>query len=294
MAQEQNSPNQIRISSIAQLMRGGAWRLTELHDCDHDLMLWITKGQGLAILQGIRRGVGAHNLFHIPAKTLFSMDLGRTGFGIAVRIPHDPALTLHDTPMLLRIREVHAQSELTGLLDNLQRELDHDAPFMDEAARAHVSLISVWMRRQALAIYGPEEPRLPAGQRLVEAFCALVAKEFRTGKPMADFAAMLGVTPTHLTRACRQYTGMTAADVLTRRTLYEARVLIEGTDLPLKEIAEQLGFGSAAYFSRFVLQHTKFSPSDLRRGKGVEKPASPLPGRAQVGQPSASPFRRFN
>ncbi|MBT25128.1 MAG: AraC family transcriptional regulator, partial [Rhodobacteraceae bacterium] len=151
MPSEPPPPAEIRISSIAQLTRGGAWHLSELHDRDHDLLLWVTKGQGLAILQGIRRGVGAHNAFYIPAGTLFSLDLGRTGFGIAVRVPHDPALTLHDAPMLLRIREVHAQSELTGLLDALQRELEHNAPFVDEAARARVALISVWMRRQALA-----------------------------------------------------------------------------------------------------------------------------------------------
>lgn len=268
--------SEIRISSIAQLTREGGWRLTELHDRTHDLLLWVTKGQGLAIIQGVRRGVGAHNALYIPAGTLFSIDLGRTGFGIAVRIPHDPALTLHDASMLLRIREVHAQSELTGLLDALQRELDHDAPFVDEAARAHVSLISIWMRRQALEIHGPNEPKIPAGQRLVEAFCSLVTQEFRAGKTMAEFAAMLGVTPTHLSRACRDKTGMTAADILTRRTLYEARVLIEMSQTPLKQISDTLGFGSPAYFSRFVLQHTGLSPSELRRRASSEpKPEKP-------------------
>ncbi|WP_246032435.1 helix-turn-helix transcriptional regulator [Thalassobius vesicularis] len=265
MSDPASPTSDIRITSIAQLTRNGSWRLTGLHDRNEDLLLWVTKGQGLATLQGIRRGVGAHNAFYIPAGTLFSMDLGRTGFGIAVRIPHDPSLALVDTPLLLRVRDVHAQSELTGLLDNLQRELDHAAPYLEEAARAHVALLSVWMRRQALAIYGTEEPATTAGQRLVEAFCALVAREFRTGKTMADFAAMLGVTPTHLSRACREHTGMTAADVLTKRSLYEARLLIETTELPLKEISETLGFGSPAYFSRFVLQHTGTSPTDLRK-----------------------------
>ena len=279
---EPHKPSEIRISSIAQVLRNGAWRLSELHDRDHDLLIWITKGQGLALLQGIRRGVGAHNALYIPAGTLFSLDLGRTGFGLVVRIPHDPAFTLHEAPMLLRIREVHAQTELTGLLDHLQRELDHNAPFMDEAARAHVALISVWMRRQALALYGPDEPKLPAGQRLVEAFCALVTQEFRTGKTMAEFAAMLGVTPTHLSRACREHSGMTAADILTKRSLYEARLLIETTDMPLNKISDATGFGSPAYFSRFVLQHTGQSPSDLRKSVSQTKTPANQAGAAQV------------
>lgn len=261
--------DRITVSSLTQWNRLGSWRLTQLHEYDKDLLIWVTKGQGLALLQGVRRGVGAHNAFHIPAGTLFSLDTGRTGFGLVVEIPHDPSMALHDAPMLLRIRDVHAQSELTGLLDNLQRELDQDAPFAAEAARAQVSLISVWMRRQALALHGPNEPKSPAGQRLVEAFSALVSQKFRSGKPMADYAAMLGVTPTHLSRACREFAGITAADILTQRSLYEARILVETTKTPLKQISEDLGFGSPAYFSRFVAQHTGKTPSELRRQAGL-------------------------
>jgi AraC family transcriptional activator of pobA len=274
MAQKltESTPDSITVSSLNQWNRAGAWRLTQLHEHDKDLLIWVTKGHGLALLQGVRRGVGAHNAFHIPAGTLFSLDTGRTGFGLVVEIPHDHALTLHDAPMLLRIRDVHAQSELTGLLDNLQRELDQNAPFAAEAARAQVTLISVWMRRQALALHGPKEPKPPAGQRLVEAFSALVSQEFRSGKPMAEFAAMLGVTPTHLSRACREFAGITAADILTQRSLYEAREMIETTRMPLKQISEELGFGSPAYFSRFVLQHTGKTPSDLRRQMAQVKP----------------------
>lgn len=255
----------IRVHTLTQWTRAGAWRLTQLHDHHKDMLIWVTKGQGLSLLQGMRRGVGAHNAFYIPAGTLFSLDTGRTGFGLIVEIPHDPAMTLHADPLLLRIRDVHAQSEFTGLLDNLQRELEQNAPFSEDAAKAHVSLISVWMRRQALAHFGPDEPKASAGQRLVEAFSALVTKEFRSGRTMADLAAMLGVTPTHLSRACREHSGMTAADMLTERSMYEARKLIEETPAPLKDISEALGFGSPAYFSRFVQQHTGKAPSELRR-----------------------------
>ncbi|WP_420567285.1 helix-turn-helix domain-containing protein [Thalassovita sp.] len=257
--------DRITVSSLTRWNRSGGWRLGQLHEHDKDLLIWVTKGQGLARLQGVRRGVGAHNAFHIPAGTLFSLDTGRTGFGLVVEFAHDPALGMHEGPTLLRIRDVHAQSELTGLLDNLQRELEQDAPFANEAAWAQVTLISVWMRRQALSLHGPDEPKSPAGQRLVEAFCSLVSQEFRTGKPMAEYAAMLGVTPTHLSRACKEFTGITAAEILTQRSLYEARMLVEASDTPLKQISEDLGFGSPAYFSRFIMQHLGKSPSSLRQ-----------------------------
>jgi AraC family transcriptional activator of pobA len=45
--------------------------------------------------------------------------------------------------------------------------------------------------------------------------------------------------------------------------------------MSLKQIAEALNFGSAAYFSRFIVKHTGKSPSSLR--KSVRKTKRPQP-----------------
>ncbi|MEO1365467.1 MAG: helix-turn-helix transcriptional regulator, partial [Pseudomonadota bacterium] len=78
-------------------------------------------------------------------------------------------------------------------------------------------------------------------------------------------AAALGVTPTHLSRACKASTGRTAAELLTERTLYAARISLMETTVPIQDIARHLGFGSAAYFTRFMQQHTGQTPSALRQ-----------------------------
>ena len=90
-------------------------------------------------------------------------------------------------------------------------------------------------------------------------------QRFRQHRGVADYAAELGVTPTHLTRSCREASGLTAADILTQRSLYAARDMIETTDRPLQDIGQSLNFSSPAYFSRFVQHHTGQSPSMLRR-----------------------------
>ena len=81
---------------------------------------------------------------------------------------------------------------------------------------------------------------------------------------MAEYAAELGVTPTHLTRAVKAATGKTAADILTERVVFAARSLLAETRQPARQIARHLGFGSAAYFTRYLQQHTGASPSQLR------------------------------
>ena len=108
-------------------------------------------------------------------------------------------------------------------------------------------------------------PEPTAAQRLAMAYAALVERDYTSGKPMAEYARALGVTPTHLTRACRASAGLTASELLTGRIVHALRELLETTDHPVNRVAAMLGFRSAAYFSRFVLQHTGQTPSALRR-----------------------------
>ena len=106
----------------------------------------------------------------------------------------------------------------------------------------------------------------------MQAYAALVARDFTSGRAMAVYARALGVTPTHLTRVCKQASGLTAADLLTERSLHAARDMLEAGELPIGQIAASLGFGSAAYFSRFILQHTGVTPSALRQAATTRKP----------------------
>ncbi|MFU8863724.1 MAG: AraC family transcriptional regulator [Rhodobacterales bacterium] len=254
----------IRVGTIAQLARGTPWRLEHMHSHDHAIMLWITRGQGRMILQGLRSGIGTHNAVFIPAGTLLSVELGKQGFGLAVHLPEDPDLGLPEEPQHLRIRDVQAQAEIATILDVMQREQTANRQFAETAMRAHAMLLSVWLRRQMVE-HADDGPRIPAAHRLVQAYCALVARDYATPKLMGDYAAELGVTPTHLTRSCREASGLTAADILTQRSLYAAREMIETTSLPLQDIGQSLNFSSPAYFSRFVQHHTGQSPSTLRR-----------------------------
>lgn len=260
------APDRVELRTLAQLAQRGEWQLDLLHDRSHHLIIWITRGQGLALLDGVRRGMGTHNVLFVPAGTTLALELGRPGFGQALVIPDATELRLPGQAHHLRIRDVTAQTELTALFEGLQREQSNARPLLSEAMEAQTALVSVWLRRQ-LALDEHTPKPLNAANRLSRAMCRRIAQEFRSGAPMADYASALGVTPTHLTRACKASTGKTAADLLTDRTLYEARHLLAFSDVQVQDIARYLGFGSAAYFTRFMQHHTKRSPTELRKLK---------------------------
>lgn len=258
------SRQDLEILSLAKLAGGEDWQLALAHDRPESLLIWITRGQGRLLLDGQRRGVGTHNAIFVPSGSLFSLDLGRQGLGQVLVVPDGTDLSLPQTPVQLRIREVGAMTELTALMEAATREQVSERPLFRTAMAAHAALISVWLRRQmALEEHLPALPN--AAARLTRSYTERISAHFREPLTMADHAEALHVTPTHLTRACKAATGRTAADLLTERVLHEARHLLTTTNVPAQDIARFLGFGSAAYFTRFMLHHTKATPTSLRK-----------------------------
>ncbi len=258
-----NSP-QIKTLTLAQWAKGAAWRAELPHSSEAHALVYVTRGQGLSTILGKRRGIGTNNVIVIPAGTLFSIDLGRTGFGHVCLIQPKGPFLLPDEPIHLRLREVSEQAELAALFDVLHREQSATRPFMGEAMVAHGNLLSIWLHRRLITEEDPPA-KISAADRLIRAYSTLVERDFMTGQTMADYARILGVTATHLTRCCKQVSGMTAADMITGRILYAALDMIEQTRDPIQQIASLLGFRSAAYFSRFILHHTGKTPSKLRK-----------------------------
>ncbi len=257
------SVTQLNIQSLAQVIGNAPWRLGIAHDRPHHTLFWFTRGQGRILLDGRRRGLGTHNAIFVPAGALFAIESSPQSLGQVVIIPDGTPLRLPDMPRHLRVRDAQTQTELTALIEIAQREQTQSRPLAQDALEAHVSLMSVWLRRQITL-----EEHIPikrsAGERLSQRFTQLIPENYTSGEPMSFYAEKLGVTPTHLTRTVKAATGRTAADLLTERVVHAARTLLETTDHPARNIAKHLGFGSAAYFTRFMQNHTGDSPSQLR------------------------------
>jgi AraC-like DNA-binding protein len=247
------------------MAQGGKWRTEALRSYSRPLLLWVTRGQGRITVAGVTRGYGPHNAIFVPAGTMHGFDMLGQVLGQAIFFPRGVDLGLPADPLHLRLREATLQSEITALVDAMDRELQRGEPGMDRALFHHAGLIAVWLERHALKAEASAPPQRPrAAARLAEAYTALLERDFRTGKGVADYAAALGVTPTHLTRVCNETCGRPAHGLLQDRVLYEARHLLKESTLPVKEIARTLGFTSAAYFTRAFQAQTGMTPTEFR------------------------------
>ena len=251
------------LQTITQLVGRQRWRIGLVHERPQNMLLWITQGAGHVLLDGQRHVLGAHTAVFVPARSLFSAQLEPDSVGIAVHLPEALPLRMPGMPRHLYITEAAVQNELSALLSLATREQTQNRPLCHDALEAHMALVSVWLRRQLAHEAHVPHPRC-AGARLSQRFCQLVPHRFQSGQNVTDYASALGVTPTHLARSVKAATGKTASDILTQRLLHAARSLLADTQAPAYSIARHLGFGSAAYFTRFIQQHTGRSPSQLR------------------------------
>jgi len=255
---------QMRLVALPHLAAAGRWRVEAMRTLSEPCFLWFTKGQGRITVAGVTRGYTAHNAIYIPAGVMHGFEVGPQVFGTAVFFGRDNNVTLPDQPQHLRIREVHAQQEVNVVLDMIQREMDSDIPGHDRAARHYLGLLGVWLERQALRAASEVAPP-DATRRLVNRFTRVMERDFRSGIGVGEIAAKLGVTPTHLTRCCRETCGRPAIDLLQDRRIFEALRLLSETKTPVGQIGQSLGFRSAAYFTRAFQNMTGLSPTAFRR-----------------------------
>ena len=127
-----------------------------------------------------------------------------------------------------------------------------------QALRAYVALIAVGLARTVRADRASRDGGRPA--RLVRRFAALIEAHYREHWSVADYAAALAVSPTHLGRLCRAEAGLAPSRLVEGRLVQEARRSLAYTDMSVAEIAYDLGFEDPAYFTRVFARATGLAP----------------------------------
>lgn len=260
---------------IAQNSALGRWRTEAMRSHATPRLISIKKGQGRITIAGLTSGYGPNNLIFIPANTMYGFEVGPTVFGQMLTIPAAMAAEWPDEATQLRLRDVIVQKEMSNVLEALERELKSTGPSHARAAHYHLGLFAVFFERQLASTPSDtfKARSKTTSARLVAGLTDLIARNYRCDLGVADYAKMLGVTTTHLTRCCNQTCGKSALALLRDRIHYEACILLRETPTPVNEIALQLGFHSAAYFTRSFTAQTGATPSNFRKhGAATQHP----------------------
>lgn len=185
----------------------------------------------------------------------------------------------------------------TAELHSVLREMDREYRLADWGhAGVLSSLLHVFLLRAARACRAQPRaaahPRGPApgGGRLAELaaqFRELVAEPGLTLRSVEEYARELGVSARHLHEAVKRGTGRTPGELIRAQQVLQAKRLLAGTDMTVRQVSTATGFTDPAYFCRFFRRETGTTPGRFRAGWAV-KSTTKAQDRPSPGPPAHS------
>ena len=88
---------------------------------------------------------------------------------------------------------------------------------------------------------------------------------------LQDVAGEVHMSQSHFSTLFSQETGLTFTQYLTALRIGKAKELLSTTSLRASQIAREVGYNDAHYFSYIFKKHTGVTPSEYRRGAGGEE-----------------------
>lgn len=101
---------------------------------------------------------------------------------------------------------------------------------------------------------------------LIREYNFLVEQHFKTKHTVAEYAKMLHKSPKTISNLFSRFGAKTPLQLIQERKMLEARRLLHYTEMPVKEIAYELGYEDLQTFSRFFKAQEGVSPSEFREG----------------------------
>ncbi|WP_025157699.1 helix-turn-helix transcriptional regulator [Leifsonia aquatica] len=153
------------------------------------------------------------------------------------------------------------RARIERILAGLEAEMGMRDGHQELALRSLLTLLLVECRRLAV-----DHAAAPIGPRrgLSAAFERIVRERASAALTVAECARLLAVTPGHLSEVVAAATGRTPGEIIRSEVSREAQRLLARTELSCSQIATQLGFDDASYFSRYFRRECGLTPSAFR------------------------------
>lgn len=162
---------------------------------------------------------------------------------------------------------------LLSLFEEVVEALEHGftAPHLTYAAHSLTHLMGLLLRYKEEHGHGTTSVRDQIGKSI----------EFMKGhlsEPLtvATLAALVNLSRSHYTTLFRRVTGYAPVSYLNHLRMQRAVQLLNGTDLPIKQISDQLGFSEQFYFSRAFSRMHNHSPTEHRRRYSPKSPSNTI------------------
>lgn len=264
-------------------------------DRDARLFVVISRGFGLAEIEGRRLLLRAGSVLLIPLGVPYSIRFCRGAEGWRLRVMEtlllgrvtlalpEPAPSVREmflAPRVVRFWEgkamQSAREQMLGELGPVSRHLTRGF----EGAVVSYLMVLLFGWSDVPINYGRVIEDLPyvrddADGKLMARFRVLVEARFREHWTVAAYCQALDVPKSRLNRACADLARRSPLEIVHERLMLEAQRELAFSDAPIADVARSLGFGDADYFRRFFSKRLRTTPAQFRASRAPAR--EPIP-----------------
>ena len=265
------TPDLLHCETISSRSREHQWEIKPHRHADLCQLLFVFKGQAELEIEGHRTQLQTPAIQVLPPLSVhgfrFSEDV--EGFIVTLATPlinHLQAQLGDSVHALAQTENYPAGKDgdyLNSLFTALQAEYNGHQPAREMLMHSLVSVIMVWVSRQAIVRHNASQR--PQRQReYLNGFIQLVEETYRQHVKVEDLAHRLGISVSHLNGTCRELAGQPALQIMHERQLLEAKRLLTYTSMTIYEMSELLGFSDPTNFTRLFRRRVGISPKAFR------------------------------
>ena len=168
------------------------------------------------------------------------------------------------------------RANLEYLLDNLRERIEAEDVQEVNLQQQRLTLELIKSMGQTfcyeiLNMYFANQPMQPLPQNkkdvIFQNFMLALFRLYRKERDVAYYARMQHITPRYFSTIIKEKSGNSALQWIVQMVITEAKQLLEGSDLSIKEIADQLNFPTQSFFGKYFKQYVGISPKEYRKGK---------------------------
>ncbi len=248
------------------------WSIRVHQHADIVQLLYMYRGEAQLEIEGVQQHVREASLVVVPALCAhgYTFAPGTEGWVLSLAAPlvaqfeqqfGQPLSALGKASCLHIAQEA---GRIATLFETLHAEYRADNGARDMMIHSLLGALLVWLsRQQGLA---PQSDSLSERRRVtLKRFNQLVETHYREHRSIAWYAGQLCMSSAHLNTLCHAFHGCSALGVVHQRLLLEARRSLLYTHLTIAQIAEEMGFSDATYFSRFFRRVGGCAPGAFRQ-----------------------------
>lgn len=238
-------------------------QLRQPYRVGEERFLFITGGGSRIVLNLEEHQLEANDMLILMSGTVIELLDYSPDISMMVMSMKDlPAIAHSDHNLLMK-----ADAEMSQLVSDYFRLLWQVVcrrPLLYEAVAMLQSALMLEVKRVAKAQELQRQQSLSHQHNIFRSFLALVNQYGLTERHIEFYADKLCVTPNHLGFVIKRQSGLTIMQWINRYVIQQAKLKLRYNDQPVWEIAEEMNFANASFFSKFFKKETGMTPKQYR------------------------------